>query len=436
MAQADSAVIDDREGDRRLLPRPDRGRRQSDRQATELIDERGGIRSQLQENPGTYFTLLAVAFIIGLLVIRYANESLAPLLHDPDKVVEVGAHLGAGRNYATYDLNVEMRGVRRESIRHLTSTPYVAVLGASHWQEGHAELAPDRFFYNAHVHRDYFEDPLAVTGMLLEAGRLPQQMIITIRDNLFTPVEDRTDYLWLPAIPDYRRMARRLGIEPHPIYTTLPTPQLRQSLSLVLLRANIERWWSAPVQPQATASRNHPTLDILLSDGSIVWSDEHFESFTPESSERKALEFALQRRNDPPKIDPAGVEHIRILLAFLQEQGVEIYLAHPPFNPVFYDAVRNSPYMEGLEAVREITRGFAEEFDLDIVGEFDPAEVGCTSDMYIDAEHSSPECLVKVIDEYIELEYQKRQAWAPSPDWSSAAGPEPIVRVIPQGRQR
>lgn len=406
MTETHNAEFRERTADRRLLPRAEPGKRTTDRVLMEFVDERNGIRVILEERPGAYFVLLAAVFVIGLFGVRYGNLALAPLLYDQEKIVEVAAHMGEGRSYATYDLNVEMRGIRRESIRHLKRTPQVAVLGASHWQEGHSSLATGRDFYNAHVHRDYYEDILAVSEMLLEAGRLPSQMIITIRDNLFTPIDDRTDYLWLPAIPDYRRMARRLGIAPHPVYKTLPTPQWRQSLSLSLLSANIKRWWRAPYQPQVTADHHHPTLDVLLPDGSIEWSTTHLDAFTPESSARKALEFAHQRRDDPPKIDPDGVEAVDRLLAFLKARGVEIYLAHPPFNPIYFDVVREGPYMAGLERVMQVTRDLAAKYELPIIGGFDPAEVGCTSDMYIDAEHSNPACLAQIINEYVQLDQQ------------------------------
>ncbi len=404
MTKTYNAEFRERTADRRLLPRAEPGQRTSDRAVMEFVDERAGIRVILEERPGAYFVLLAAVFVIGLLGVRYANVALAPLLYDTDKIVEVAAQLGGGRSYATYDLNVEMRGIRRESIRHLKRTPQVAVLGASHWQEGHASLAAGRDVYNAHVHRDYYEDTLAVSEMLLEAGRLPSQMIITIRDNLFTPIDERTDYLWLPAIPDYRRMARRLGVVPHPVYKTLPTPQLRQSLSLSLLSANIKRWWRAPYQPQVTADQDHSTLDVLLPDGSIEWSTSHLDAFTPESAARKALEFANQRRNDPPRIDPDGVDAVDRLLGFLKSRGVDVYLAHPPFNPIFFDVVRDGPYMAGLEQVIRVTRDLAAKHELPIIGGFDPAKVGCTSDMYIDAEHSNPACLAQIINEYVQLD--------------------------------
>ena len=75
------------------------------------------------------------------------------------------------------------------------------VLGASHWQEAHADLLPGHRFYNAHVHRDYHEDLLAVVEMLLRHDRLPDTLIMSIRDMTFLPEEHRSDTLWLTASP-------------------------------------------------------------------------------------------------------------------------------------------------------------------------------------------------------------------------------------------
>ena len=86
-----------------------------------------------------------------------------------------------------------------------------------------------------------------------------------------------------------------------------------------------------------------------------------------------------------------------------------MFLAHPPFNPIYFDAVRDSAYSEGLERVKQVTRELAAKYGLPIIGSFDPADLGCTSDLYIDAEHSNPTCLARIIDQYLELDRQGRQ---------------------------
>ncbi len=405
VSEVQSSIVELSSADRRFLVPAHPGGGAVEASAIGTIKPEGIVHDQeVGGRPLPHLLLLLTFSILGLGLIWLGNARLAPLLFDRTAVEEVAATLADGSNYATYDLNIESRALRRAHIANLEETPDVAVLGASHWQEAHSFLVPTKYFYNAHVHRDYYEDVLSVTEMFVSSDRLPKQMIITIRDNFFTPVADRTDFLWMPTIPDYRKMADRLGLQAHPWVETIPWPQIRESLSLAILEANVKRWANAPVQPHVTSAVKLDTLDILLSDGSIKWSREHDALFTAEYARSKALAFAEQRRDDPPRIDPYGVVAVDRLLAFLKEQNVEVFLAHPPFNPIFYDAVRGSAYAEGLQEIEALTRDFADKHGLQIIGSFNPHDLGCGADLYIDAEHSNPECLQRVLNQYVELD--------------------------------
>ena len=357
---------------------------------------------------------IVVLTILGMALMSAANKRFAPFLLDDKAVAEVAEAFAAGKNYAVFDLNIDIRDLRNAHIATFEKAPEVVMLGASHWQEAHSSLLPDHDFYNSHVHRDYYEDMLAVTEMYIRHGKLPQKMIITIRDNLFTPIPERTDFLWLPGIKYYRVMALRLGLEPHSKLETLPVETWKEMLSFRFLQDNMARELFAPVLPHATRDQDFHSLDTLLPDGSIRWSKEHLDMFTAERSEREALAFADAKRNAPPQIDPKGLEAIDALLRFLTDQGVEVYLAHPPFNPLFFDAVRDTPYERGLERVKDITRQFADKYDISIIGSFDPSDVGCTHDMYIDAEHSGPECLVNIFNEFADLDRMRHAAPEPA----------------------
>jgi hypothetical protein len=155
-----------------------------------------------------FLYLFVTAALAGILMsgLVAANYRLAALSYSADAQAGVAEVLASGGNYAVFDLNLDMRGLRRQHIARLEATPEVVVLGASHWQEAHADLLPGRRFYNAHVHRDYYEDLLAVVEMLVRHDRLPKTLIMSIRDMTFAPVERRTDTLWLTALPDYRAM--------------------------------------------------------------------------------------------------------------------------------------------------------------------------------------------------------------------------------------
>ena len=396
-----------RQDTRRILERADTGRRQSDRDQRELIGD--DVDSSVSDGlfAGKYVLLVAAIFIIGLSLVKTGNVALAPLLNDPEKIDIAADVLASGNSYHTYDLNIETRRLRHQHIQRLNRTPELAVLGASHWQEGHGYLGKHVDMYNAHVHRDYYEDILGVVEMFVRYGKLPPKMIITIRDNQFTPVEARTDFLWVPGLQDYRSMAQRLGIPAHDAYADGITPQLRQRLSLPLLQANIERYMAAPVKPYVSSEKLHPTLDTLLPDGSIQWSTLHNEAFTPERAKKLALDFAAHKRVSPPQIDPDGVAAVDKVFAFLADAGVEVYLAHPPYNPIYWDAVQGSPYMEGLRKVEKLTQDFAKKYDFKVIGGFDPYKVGCRKEQYIDSEHSRPECLGRIINEFLKLDGEK-----------------------------
>lgn len=380
--------------DRRFLPRAEPGRRDADIDTHDVLPGEADTR---RATPGSYLFLLFALLVIGVVSVRSINTALAPMLLDPRQIVAASEVMSRGVPYGTYDLNIETRLLRRESIRRLEQAPELAVMGASHWQEAHAALTPGVDFYNAHVHRDYYEDIVAVAGWFVRFDRLPKRLIISIRDNQFTPPEDRTDFLWVPGLNGYRETASIFGLETHGVYGNGLTPQLRQANSLPLLVQHTERFLKAGELPQPTNQVPHPTLDVLLPEGGIYWSLSHRAAFTAERTREEALALADAKRFTKPPMDPEGIRAFDRVLSYLVSHGVEVYLTHPPFNPIMWDAVQDGPYREGLRRVEQLVQDMAERYGLQVIGSFDPYEVGCTAEMYIDGEHSNPNCLGKIL---------------------------------------
>ncbi|MEM7633692.1 MAG: hypothetical protein AAF299_03965 [Pseudomonadota bacterium] len=351
-------------------------------------------------HPGRYLAVFALLATLGLAAIWQGNRYFYPMLFNDEMIVEVAEAHTQGRNYGVFDLNINIRDLRNATIERMTGTPDLVVLGASHWQEAHTDLLPQYNFYNSHVHRDYYEDMMAVTEMWVRHDKLPKEMIITIRDNLFTPVSERTDFLWYPGIKYYRDFASRIGFEPHASWQTLPYQTWRELVSLPLLWSQAKHQLQSDVMPHATDERQFDGLDTLLPGGSILWSGEHKRMFTADRARDEALKFAAARRNDPPKIDPKGLVHMEALFDFLTKQGVKVTLAHPQFNPVFWDAVQGSPYMDGLRKIEQITQDWSKKYGFAVMGGFSPDSVGCRAEQYIDAEHGDPACLGALLAQY------------------------------------
>ncbi len=353
--------------------------------------------------PGLYALATLLLAGAGVTAVWKANVRFAPEMYGQAGLMPAAEAFAAGQNYGVFDLNLNIRRLRELHVKSFTATPEVVLVGASQWQEAHAGLMKSRQMYNGHIHRDYWEDLLGVAEIYVRNKRLPKQMIIAIRDKQFTPIELRKDFLWEPGIANYEAMAGRLGIEPQSKWWTLPYQRVKERLSLGMLFNNVTRWFNAGERPHASNERHFEGLDTLLPDGSILWSAQHMAVFTPERTRREAMAFAELNRNNPPVIDPKGVAAFDKLLTFLKDQGTEVTLVHPPFNPIYYAHVQGGTYMAGLDRMRQTVKQLAAKHGLNIIGEFDPAKVGCTADMYIDAEHSNPTCVVKVMKQFDDL---------------------------------
>jgi hypothetical protein len=341
---------------------------------------------QAARRPLPYLLLTAVLVVLLLSALAAANFQLAPLSYSTAAQARVADVLAAGDNYAVFDLNLDTRGLRRAHIARLQRRPDVVVLGASHWQEAHADLLPGRHFYL-----------LAVVEMLLRHDRLPKTLLMSIRDMTFLPEQQRSDALWLTALPDGNAMKARLGLA----QPWLETRPLKRWLGLLSLSAMLDNGWRALVaaaRPGPVDARSLPTMDVLQADGSIVWSDSHRDQFTPERTGAEVEAAIAQRQNLTLEIDQAAVAAVDRLLALLRKHGVRVVLIHPPFNPDFYRQVKGTAYGAGLLRVEAVTAQLAAANRATQVGSFDPAVAGCTGGMFIDAEHSGPDCLRRLLD--------------------------------------
>ena len=353
----------------------------------------------------------AIAFLLatfaGMISIWFGNQAYAPEMYAASGMAAAAEAHANQKNYAVFDLNLNVRALREEQLKRMTKTPDVIILGASHWQEGHKDLVKGQDFFNAHIHRDYWEDPLGMVELLVKYNRLPKKLIISIRDKQFTPVDQRKDFLWEPGIPAYRTMSAKLGLETESYLKTLPYDRVKAMLSLPMLFENFTRWYNASEHPGPVDGSHFENLDTLLPDGSIIWSNKKMRLFTPQRTEEQALAFAAQSENDPPQVDPQGVKAFDALLTFLKEKGVKVYLVNPPFNPIFYDRVQGTPYADGLGRIETLVHKFAADHHLPLFGGFNPHKLGCTAAMYIDAEHSNMQCLQKIFDQFAVLDNQK-----------------------------
>lgn len=384
--------------DRRILDRLHCGRRLGDQPATRNALPPPDDAAAL-DPAASYLAIVACTLVVLWLGVIAANAALNPLIYGTSGHARVARLFETGHDYAVFDVNFDIRALRRAHVQQMTRTPDFVVIGASHWQEAHAELVPNQRFYNAHVHRDYVEDILAGAELFLANNRLPKTLVISIRDLTFLPVHERTDERWLSYVPEYKQMALRLGLAAHPWWQTL---HWRKWIDLLSLRAAWDGGWQmllADDRPGPTNAVILDYLDIVRRSGSVLWSQQHLEMFTEERALREANQDMAFWRTQDIAVDPDAVEALNRLLGLLREEGVRVVLALPPFHPVYYAGVRGTAYWDGLDRVAQIVADLAAKHRLDVIGSFDATAVGCDATMFIDSNHSNAACLKRILDQ-------------------------------------
>ncbi len=355
---------------------------------------------------GVYTAACMLATALGIGTVYNANRIFAPDMYG-DLMVEAADAFSRGKNFANFDLNINIRKLREAHIARMTKTPDVVLFGASHWQEAHEDLLKHKDLYNSHIHRDYWEDLFAMVEMWERHGRLPKQLIISLRDNQFMPIEVRRDFLWEPGIEGWRRQADKMGIEKESFWKSYSWQRLRERLSLQMLFNNMTRWYNAEDRPRETSRTKFYELDVLLPGGSIAWSHGHDDFFTQARSKHEAETFADFKIKNPPVWEQRGLDNFEKLLKYVQAKDVEITFVFPPFNPLYWDRVQNTAYSKRLDEYISIVKGMADRHNIKMIGSFNPYDVGCTKEQYIDAEHANASCLKNIFDEFTALDTGK-----------------------------
>ena len=207
--------------------------------------------------------------------------------------------------------------------------------------------------YNAHVHRDYYEDMLGVTEMLVRHDRLPQQMVITIRDNLFTPVEAARTTSGCRACPitgpwpsDWRCRRTRHG-------RRCRWQRWREQISLPMLLGNAQRWYMAGKRRTRRASATTTSSTSCCRTARSSGRREHRRLFTPERARARTRSSSPSQPSiSPPRSIRTASPRSTALLDFLNERGATRCSSRiRPSIPTSTCACRDTPYMEGLRRV-------------------------------------------------------------------------------------
>lgn len=345
-----------------------------------------------------YAVLFAVVTAAPVGSVALTNYLLNPLRFDGRAMSDVASILFGGKNYLIYDGNLDWRAFRREYVRRMPAVPDIAVFGGSRWQEATSALVPGSKFANVFVHSDYYEDMLAIAEVMYAADRLPKTMVLSIRYQTFLPHDKRNSDMWKAFTPEARKISDRLGLSTPSWFTSYDTTRLLNLISVEAAAAVIQRSLTSPVKPGPTDLKRHPTMEIIDKDGAMRFSQAHEDLDPPAAALKRSLASAAADRSKRLQMDPAMVDGLRRLIAFLKEHGVNVILAQTPYHPGYFAALQGSPYLQDLQQLDQLGRSIAKEMAVPVAGSLDAQVVGCVPEEFRDHLHSRESCLRKVFE--------------------------------------
>lgn len=345
------------------------------------------VKTRINKTKFAVAFALTAAVLCGALVAT--NWFLNPLNYSSKGQAEVAGILNSNKSFAVHDPNFDFRGLRREHIKSLPYRPEVVIFAGSRFEVATSNVFPSKRFYNAFVHNDYFEDMLAIVGLLDETGKLPDTLVLSIRHLSFVPIEKRDQEEWKMFVPEYRRMAKKLGLEEADWWLTTPFNHYLQLFSLDLAKHKLSQAFTkTTINYGATEQSVAQDMDVLHPDGSIAFSKDHLKTFTPEAARAQSLQRAKKFENKAGSpITDDNLVALGKLVKFLHAKGVQVAFAFTPHHPTYWKTISTTPYGKNMANIEETIRRWAPENGAVMVGSFNPETVGCAEENFRDYIH-------------------------------------------------
>ena len=272
-------------------------------------------------------------------------------------------------------------------LKQQEETKKVMVVGSSRVLNFDHTMFGTDSFYNAGLSESTIDDLIAVTGILVQDGKLPETMIIGVDSFLFNIAHNNDRWMALESYENYMQTILD-GKENE----NMPIPEKNTGkdnskwCSLDYFRYNVT---CIPERKRFTVSYTSDWETEKYTkhyDGSIAYQKELRDGSAEDVitlTEQAMEEHVVYRMTDYEEIDEESMQRLSLLIDYLKSQNVEVILYLPPYSPMMYD------YIEAEEAFR-ITLEIEEELlqmasgkQIALYGSYNPEKSGLEmTDLY------------------------------------------------------
>ncbi|MDR2856037.1 MAG: hypothetical protein LBV40_07820 [Methanomicrobiales archaeon] len=260
--------------------------------------------------------------------------------------------------------------------------------------------ATEVWYLNHGVIMASLEDHLAVLGMYIEKGYIPEMVIFGLDPWIFN--ENNGSNLWRDVDIDYYRFLDQLDYQRSYEQTLLYQSIIKSYHGLL-------RYFSAVSYPMISESIKNILRNILIQytvSGGSPMGNKTSDAPTPPSVREVDMQARKEAANLPGyygfgsfhEISPRLKQQFESTIAFLEMNGVSVVFVLTPYHPIMYSAISHDPSYARVLETEEYLEEYAIAHNIPLCGSYNPGKFRFTSKDFQDGTHPKEEAMKFLIE--------------------------------------
>lgn len=331
-----------------------------------------------------FIIILTVSFVVG--GFNYKIDSLG-LVNSNDYLDKAAKDLASGNMIAGLK-NFDERIFRKKVIENIKDNIEWVAIGSSRSMmlRKRTFLKPSETFYNYSVSGASLEDFIALISIHIDnQHKLPKNIILGIDPWIFNKNNEQNRYLSFVA--DYNKLISKIDADK--IVNEKPK-YIKKLFSIEYFIENI-KFVKNNISNNLKGYYIVDTINIDASirelDGSLQYP---YKSRNPNFKDVKNAAISYTKGNvyslnNFTKLD--NIELFKSFILYLKDNGVNVILYLPPYNPISYDLLSDNKKYVMINEAEKYLFAFSKKYDIKIIGSYNPHKYNFSYKDFFDGMH-------------------------------------------------
>ena len=293
-------------------------------------------------------------------------------------------------------VNINSRLLKSQWIENLPECPEVLVMGSSRTLNLSHVAFPRKTFFNASVTNCTFQDMYAFLNLFEKNHeKLPQTVIVCPDQWLFG--NSFTEKRWLINRDDFVEMTNKIGeinLSSFPSKWNLEKEWIKELFSVRYFLRSVN--YHGKVEKFNICHSVDSSKMMFLPDGSRHLPDQLIHIPENELLQHAENYFYSSKDEQFKNLDPIQCQLFERMILYLKERNCELVLFIPPYHPETFNLLKQSPETVGVFMANQFVMDFAEEYQINVIGDTNPKNLNLLSEDFYDAVHLKQEPLINL----------------------------------------